>query len=504
MANSAQSPESGRGLRKVATSAMFWSYARSATSSLVSIPATIILARLLSPADFGIAAAASFFTRLATRLSTGGLAAALIRLKTISPEHASTVFVFNLTVGSLMYLGLVGVSAFVGRLLNTAEVAHLLPLVGLNFLVSAVFTVPRTLLRRNFQYREISMAETADQVVTAVLGCIFAYCGFGFWSLALGDLSGGIANGLLTAQAAKWRPSLVFRRQILKELLSFGLGSYASKLLQHAALNVDNLIIGRALGMTALGYYDKGFTVASRLLRLLSTAAPEVSFRMFSMFQDDRERLRRVYQKVTLSTSLVGYPLFAGLAVVAPELFDVVFGPPWRPSVVPFQILCVSSMLRWRSQFDAAAVDARGWAWAGALRVSVNVVLIGFGVYLLRGWGINGASVGVLFATIVSWAIQQRLLMRASGLSFAETLEPQAAAVVCSAGLVLSVSVVRLLALLAWPALNPVVMLALSGSTGVAFYLTFLRLCWLPDVRELVSDVAIGLSPTFARKAGLA
>ena len=185
-----------------------------------------------------------------------------------------------------------------------------------------------------------------------------------------------------------------------EDILSFGLGIYVKNLLEYCTQNIDNLIVGRVLGMTSLGYYDKAFNTVTKLSERISLGGPGVSLTAFALMQDDLPRFRRAYRKVILSVSLVGYPVLAGMAVVADELVEVMFGSRWQPAALPLQILCVAAMLRQVSFYASSATQAQGYIWSEVKRQALAVVLAVVGVAWLSRWGIAGAAVGVLLSVV--------------------------------------------------------------------------------------------------------
>ena len=489
------------GYSDVARAAVFWTYLRSAIYTVAVIPTTVILARLLSPSDFGIAAAATFFGQLAVRLSSAGMGVALIRVKSLRTEHVSVVFLSTVVLNLIAFSALLLGASAIGAFFRSPDVARVMPLVGLNFLVAGVFTVPRALLSRDLRYKELSASGTLDMLVASTVACLMAWMGYGYWSLVVGELLGASANGMLTWHATKWRPSLRFSRTAFGELFSFGMGSYAKKLVDHATLNADNLVVGRVLGINALGFYDKGFAVGHRLFNKLTVVGPSVSFRIFSIIQDEPERFRRAYRKVVLSTTLIGYPVFAGLAAVAHPLFFVAFGEKWLPSVLPFQILCGAFMLKLTNTYAGSAAQARGWIWSQVWRHAVNVVCLAFGVYLLSPWGIVGAAIAVLASTVLLWVMMQHLLRAATHFGWRDILEPQIPALLCGAGIfIVAVSAGLLVARNFQGAAQWTILVVQVVACGV-FYLAFLRFSGFKEVSMLVGETLEHISPKLARVA---
>jgi O-antigen/teichoic acid export membrane protein len=255
--------------------------------------------------------------------------------------------------------------------------------------------------------------------------------------------------------------------------------------------------------VTSLGFYDKGFAAGNRLFNKLTVVGPSVSFRIFSIIQDEPERFRRGYRKVVLSTTLMGYPIFAALAAIAHPLFLVAFGQKWLPSVLPFQILCVAFMLKLTNTYAGSAAQARGWIWSQVWRHAVNVVCIAVGVFLLRPWGIVGAAVAVLAATVVLAAMMQHLLRSATHFGWGDILEPQLPAILCSAGVAIAALAAEFAVVRVDPAAPAWAILIAQSVCAGTFFLGFLRFSGFAEVTELVGETLGHISPRLARLAGV-
>lgn len=401
-----------------------WSILRQIGHELVAVPVSMAMARLLSPTDFGIAAASSFFIVLAARLTQFGFNAALVRIKELRPEHASSVFVVNLAGGLLSYIVLFLAAPFVGQFFRSAEAGSLLRFAAISFLITPFGTVPAALLSRQMQFRYNALSDWTDLIVGSSISVSLAMLGYGFWSLPYGHISGIVARILLQYYLTGWRPSLRFSRVALKELLSYGLGLQTKRLLQYATMNLDNLMVGRVLGVSQLGIYDKAFETMNRVVTRLTLG--QVPFRIFAIIHEDVERFGRAYCRLILSITMIAFPIMAGCVVAAKPLFAVLYGERWGAAVLPFQLLCIGGMLKLLDAYASQAIEASGKVWAQARRQFVGAVLViigaGTGSFY---FGVTGAAFGVLLAMAILTISMQALVRRATGLSWRALLQPQ-------------------------------------------------------------------------------
>lgn len=474
-----------------------WAYVRTGVFALVGIPATMVLARLLSPVDFGIAAAATFFGQFAGRLSSGGMGNALVRIKDLRPDHLSTVFVVNAAGAALGSVALIVAAPHIAAFYGRPEIGWVLPVVAINFALGALSMVQQALLARDLRYREMAIIGSLDVTVAAIAAVVFASLGFRYWSLVLGDVCGAAVKWIYGVWVVGWHVRFRFVPAAARELSSFALGSYAMRLLEHLTVNVDNIVIGRLLGITALGFYDKAFSVANRVFNKMTVVGPGVSFRIFAIIQDDPDRFRRAYRKVIMTATLLGYVAFAALGTMAPHLIVVAFGAQWHPSIVPFQLLCVSFSMKLLNQYSNSAAQARGWMWSQVWRQIVQIACIAVGVYFARPWGITGAALAIVGATVAMFFLTQGMMRTATGLGWSDVLEPQAPAIATAAAIVSILWGVDIL--LATKGAAPAVILLTQACAGALFMLAFAWCCPFREARVLMHEVVSDLSPRLAR-----
>ena len=284
----------------------------------------------------------------------------------------------------------------------------------------------------------------------------------------------------------------------MREMLSFGIGIYAKRLLDYGTQNLDNLVVGRVLGLTALGLYDKAFNTVNKIASRLTLNGPNVTFRIFALIHEDRERFRRAYRKVMLTSTLVSYPALATLIVVAPQLFLILFGEKWLSAVAPFQILCVAAMPKMLNAFASTAVQAIGQVWSEVWRQLVSILLLVVAVAAFSRWGIEGAAFGVLVTTLTQSVLMYGLLGTTSGLTPRDVLAPQVPSLLCAAGAA-TIAVLTGQALRADRAGPSAVGTASGADVSPRSHFSWVSscCCGFTDVRALVREMVIDVAPGF-------
>ena len=486
-------------LGKTATKGVAWSFLRESVSELLLFPASMLMARLLTPDEFGIAAAANFFTLLAGRLSELGFNAALVRSKEIKPIHLSTVFVVNLVLGVLSFALLVAISPLVGDFYGTPEPGQVLPIAALAFLIGPFGAVPAAILAREMQYQKATVVDWAQLTAFSLVGLLLAWSGFSYMSMVYARLAASCTSVTFRIWFARWRPSVRFSWPALREILSFGAGVHAKRLLDYAAQQGDNVLVGKFMGMTALGLYDKAFSTMDRFLSRMGSG-PGVVFRIFAVIHEEPDRFRRAYQKVMMSASLVGFPVFAGLFVAAPQVMTVLFGEQWLSSVTPFRLLCLAGALKLLNTYASSVIQATGQVWSEVWRQVLLIAMIGGGIVTLRAWGPTGAAMAVLVATGVMSILMHTLLRRISGLRWSDIGLPLAPAALCAFSVAAVAFGIELAFREAYSNPSPVALLLVQVlAAGIAAAM-FVVLAPFKDLKILVRDVTKNLAPSFIRR----
>jgi O-antigen/teichoic acid export membrane protein len=231
---------------------------------------------------------------------------------------------------------------------------------------------------------------------------------------------------------AAWRPRLRYRHSAMQDLYTFGAGMFVKNLLIYGTDKIDLMIIGKRLGPTALGFYEKAFHLMDIAVRELSNKMSMILFSAFSKIQDDQQKIRDAYNKVIMTLSLLCFPVFFGLILVAPAFIAVVFGEKWLPGAVPLQILCVAGILRMHLQVTSTIVNALGKVSAEIWRRAMALLLLGLGCWFGSFWGLAGAALSVAATTAILAVTMVSYLNRLTGLTWYDALRPQRPAFMAS------------------------------------------------------------------------
>jgi len=489
----------GASLSQAVKKGIAWNLSGRVVIFLISLGTSIVLARLLEPEDFGTYGMALIFAGLASRFGDVGFGLALIQRKEIQSEHVSSCFVASVLLFVTLTVVTISVSPLVGLFFENPLAGRVLSILSLTFLASPFSSVARVLLQRQMDFRGVATANIVDHVAVAVTCIGFAWQGQGVWSLVYGQLAGTLLRTLVLLTWAGWKPNLRFRLQAFRDLFSFGFNIFLKNLLIYGSDKVDYLITGKQFGPGVLGMYEKAFNLMDITVKEMSAKIGSgVLFSAFSKIQEDQTRLRAAYMKIILTLSLVCFPVFSGLFVVAPSVIYVCFGEKWLPSAVPLQILCIAGILRMYLQITSTAINAMGYVATEVWMRGAALLLLGVGCWIGSFWGIAGVSTAVTLTTGVLAVSITSYFFMLTDLSITEFVWPQIPAAVSS--LVMTATV---LAYQRWlggaTEGHSAVTLLCSVGVGVISYVGTLLLLRPASVMSLLSELTADLKLMLCR-----
>jgi len=315
------------------------------STQLVTWGATIVLARLLTPAAFGIVSMATLYLGFVGLFNEMGIGSAVVNMRDLTPSEIRQIHTLSVCLGIAGFLVACAMAIPIGIIFKANEVPPVIAVLGMSFIVNAFKTVPAALLQREFRFKYLAFNEGCAAVIMAVSEVAFALMGFGYWSLVIGELLGMAAG---SAMAFAWRPLAFavpqFRK--LKRVLSFTLNLLGGRILWYVYSNADFAVVGRAMGKEALGTYQLAWNFSNLPLRKITELIARVTPSAFAAVQQDKALLRRYLLNITEGLSIVTFPLCVGITLVADDFVRVALGPQWIPAIVPLRLLSVYISMR--------------------------------------------------------------------------------------------------------------------------------------------------------------
>ena len=324
---------------------VIWSLIDNVSSSGVIFFVGIILARLLTPEEYGVMAMVSIFIAISNSIIDSGFSSALIRKVKVKPIEYNTVFYFNLLISLLLYICLFFISPFIALFFREPILCEVMRVIGLILIINALSIIPDTIFVREINFKTQTIISLIASVGSGVIGVWMAFSGQGVWSLVGQQLGRQCLNTLFLWFFCHWKPTVSFSMTAFKEMFGFGSKLLLSGLLDTIYKDIYYIVIGRCFSSSILGQYTRAKQFSMVFSTNLTTVVQRVSFPVLSSIQDDSIRLREAYRKVIKSTMLVSFACMLGLAAIAKPLLILLISDKWLPAVYFLQIVCFSNML---------------------------------------------------------------------------------------------------------------------------------------------------------------
>lgn len=380
------------GLDRSLASGVAWTGAVKWAGQVVSWITTLIVARLLAPDDFGIMGMATLVLGFIELVNEFGVGAAIVQRKDIHEELISHLGAFSLALGGgFLLLGFL-LAGPVALFFAEPRVDAVVMVLSANFVISSVAVIPRSLLTRDMKFRALALIDGGKGLLTSALTIVLALMGYGYWALVVGSIVSSLSAASAYVVLRPFRPRWPRRIADISRELEFGWNVVASRVAWYAYSNADFAVVGRALGTTALGAYNIGWTLASLPVEKISVLIMRVTPPVFAKVQDRPEELSRYLRLLTEAISVVTFPIGVGMALVAPDFVPLVLGEQWADAVIPLQLLALlggfRSVTPFYSQILVATDNARLSMWFSLLAA---VFLIP-GFMIGARWGTAGVA----------------------------------------------------------------------------------------------------------------
>ena len=417
---------SGEGLQKKVLSGLVWKFGERIGAQLVSLLVRIILARILMPEDFGVVTMIMIFIEIANVFVVSGFGQSLIQKKDADNLDFSSVFYFSVTMSWILYfiifLGSPVVASFYGKPVLTPILRVLalkLPLAGIN-------SVQQAYVQKHMMFKRFFFSTLIGTLVSAVVGIVMAYHGFGPWALVAQYLCNSAMDTLILWVTVKWRPDFRFSKSRMKEMFGFGWKMLLSELINTTYKQVRSLVIGKLYSEQDLAYYDQGQKLPNIIVTNINSSIGSVLFPAMTTRQDNKETLKQIVRRSIQVGSYIMWPLMIGFAVVAEPVVSLVFSDKWLPCVPFLQIACIQFALEPVQTANIQAVKALG---KGRVMLIMEIVKKGFGLITLVAvmwqgvmWIAWTGMVVTFFATLVNSTPNRKYLGYTYGEQLADLL----------------------------------------------------------------------------------
>lgn len=330
---------SGR-LKSKTLNGIFWAFFDAVGLQAIQFIIVIILARILSPAEFGIIAMLTIFTSIAYSLIDSGFSTAIIQKKNATIVDETSVFYFNIFIGLLTTLILWITAPWIASFYNEPELTLLTRVLSITLFIDSLGIMHYTLMKKSIDFKKLTKISVIASVLSGIIGISMAYNDFGVWSLVGYTICNKFFRLILYWILNTWRPILIFSISSLRSMFTYGSNIVFIGLMETFFNHLYSLVIGKFFSASDLGYYSRAKSLQQVIVQNISGIVSRVTFSVFSEIQDDKKRLKRVSKKIISSVALLTFPIMMGLYVVSKPLIVVLLSSKWLASVPYLQLLC--------------------------------------------------------------------------------------------------------------------------------------------------------------------
>lgn len=408
----------GDNLKNKAKKGLLWNTIERLATNGIQFVMTIVLARLLSPDDYGIIAMPAIFLAIAQVLIDSGFANALIRKPDLNDNDLSTAFYFNIIVGLVAYLALFFASPLIADFFNTPILSPLLKVTALVVLINSFGIVQQALMTKKFDFRTQAIITVSSTFLSGAGGIWMAYHGYGVWALVFQQVSASVLGVVLLWALGHWRPLKIWSKDSFRYLWDFGSKVIVIGLMDTIYNNVYSFVIGKKYNAVDLGNYTRAQHFADLPINNINGIMQKVTLPLLSEIQNDDARLSTIYLKLIEMTSLIILPLMFGLTAMASPIVLVLLGKEWEGCIIIFQILCVARLWTPFNAINLNLLKVKGRTDL-FLRIEIVkkiVITIVLGLTFYRG--VNFLVGGFAVCTFLAFFINTYYTKRLIGVSF--------------------------------------------------------------------------------------
>lgn len=442
-----------KNLKQKAVSGMVWTALQRYSTMFIHFISGIILARLLTPYDYGCIGMLTIFMVLAEAFIDGGFGSALIQKKSPTQQDYSTIFFWNLGMAVVMYAVLFFTAPAISRFYGIPLLTDVLRVQGVVLFIYAFNIVQKNQLRKNLNFKLLSIVTIATSLIALGITIYMAHKGYGVWALVAQNIITSAIPAFVFWFYVKWRPVWTFSGQSFKELFSFGFYMFLTNLLNSLGSQIQGLLIGRFYNASTMGYYSKAHSTEVVASTSISKVMEQVTYPLYAEAQDNKQQLANMIRRLTMALSYLTFPLMFILLLCAKPLFVLLYSDRWLQSVPYFQVLCIAGLAVCLQSINSLSVAAVGESRAMFIwTVIKRAVGIGMMVVGLVCWGMKGMLIGVVLNSWFSYFVNIFLVSKYIGYKISDQLlsiMPVAIASIVSAVAVFFVG--RLLGLSMYP-----------------------------------------------------
>ncbi len=442
-----------------------WSFIDSIAGQGITFLVGLVLARILSPAVYGLIAIISIFIAVFNSMVDSGFSNALIRKKDATDVDYNTIFIFNLAISLFLFLCLYCLAPLIGKFFNQPELTALTRVMSSIVLINAFAIIQRTRLVKNIDFKTQTKISIIASTTSGAIGIGMALKGCGVWSLAGQQISRQALNTVLLWFFNRWLPKLQFSVKSFKELFSFGWKLLVSGLIDTIWKEIYQVVIGRFYSPATLGQYERARQFNMIFSSNLTAIIQRVSYPVLSSIQDDNDRMKQAYKKIIKVTMYISFICMLGLAAISKSMIMVLIGEQWLPSVEFLQIICFSGTMYPLHAINLNMLQVQGRSDL-FLKLEIIKKIVAVGPILLGIFiGVKWMLVGSIFTGFFAYYLNSYY----SGKKLNYPIIEQVQDILPSFGI--AISMAAILYLMSYINIAPIILLPIQIISGVVIVL---------------------------------
>lgn len=399
-------------LKEKTAKGLFWGGLSSTLQQLLGLVIGIVLARILSPGDYGMVAMLMVFSLIAACLQEGGFGAALAIRKKVTAADYNAVFWFSILISGVMYLILFFAAPLIAEFNKTPELTPLARYAFLGFVISSFGTAHFAYLFRNMMVKQRTIASFTGSILSGIIGILLALNGYAYWGLITQDLCYKFITMSFFWYFSKWRPSFRVDLRPIREMFGFS----SKMLLTNVLNNVNNQLLQSVLGhfypVKLVGYYSQANKWNTMGYSMVGGMVNSIAQPVLAGVSEEKDRQRRVFRKMLRFTAFLSFPAMLGLALIAPEFIVLAIKEKWVACVPYLQLLCIAGAFIPLSQLYSNLLVSRGKSTIYLISTAAMIVLQLIAVIVFHSSGIQSLLYAIVLFNIGWLFVWHRLASR--------------------------------------------------------------------------------------------
>lgn len=390
-------------LKQITINGMLWSISERFSLQGVQLVVSIILARLLEPAQFGLIGMLAIFMALAQSILDSGFGSALIQKKDAHHLDNCSIFYFNIFIGVILTVLLIVSAPAIASFFDQPILIPLTRFLSLNIFINGFALVQSTILTKQMNFKAQLKINLVSVILSGLIGITLAYLGWGVWSLGIQSVLNTLFRTILYWISSSWKPSLIFSFTALGTMFTFGSKLLLSALLDTFFQNIYQVFIGKMFSVSELGFYTRAKTMEQTAVTATSSSLGRVLFPAMSPLQDDNKRLKQAYKKTIGVSLFFHFPLMFGLIGIADPLIRFLMTDKWAPSIPFFQLLCIVGLFYPLHVLNLNILMVKGRSDLFFRLEVIKKVFIVLAIFFSYRWGVIGLIYGQIGTSIISY-----------------------------------------------------------------------------------------------------